>query len=186
VLGAEKGELRDCPFCNAQVAVADRFCPFCKAKVVIESLWLRSLDVVKGGKVTVHKGAQLRIGVPNLDRGLRDAATTGDVARMRQRLEQGAEVDGVDATRRSALQHAIGAGQAEAALFLVAMGADVTGKAADGQTALHAAASQGMEKVAAVLVAEGASTRQRDARKRTPADCAAAAGHAATAKRLGG
>ncbi|MBI5543101.1 MAG: ankyrin repeat domain-containing protein [Deltaproteobacteria bacterium] len=183
VLGGAEAEKRDCPFCGAQVRVADRFCSYCKAKVVIETLWLRSLEVSNGGRVTLQ-GAQLRIGVPGLDHGLRDAALAGDVERVRRCLDEGAELDGVDDQERSALHHAVEAGHEKAALYLLSMGADVTGKDSEGETALHLAATRGMEKLVAALVAEGARCKARNCRKRTPADCAAAAGHADLAKLL--
>jgi len=184
VLGAGKNEVRECPFCGAQVKAADRFCAHCKAKVVIETMWLRSLVVSGEGAVTVSEGGLLCIGVPDINPGLRDAAIAGDVARARKCLERGAEIDGVDDCQRSALHLAIANEQVEVALYLVAMGADVTAEDADRETPLHLAAARGLDTLARALGGAGASLKARNRKKQTPSKCAVTAGHAALALQL--
>lgn len=74
VVGAAAGEARECPFCGARTPAAEKFCAYCKSKLVLESLWIRRLDITEGGSLQVLRGGKVRIGP---GRRRRDEGPTG-------------------------------------------------------------------------------------------------------------
>ena len=67
------------------------------------------------------------------------AARKGDLLRMEDFLQKGAEVDAPDYRNRSALVHAVNTGQAQSVRFLLEHGADVGYYDCEGTTLLHLA-----------------------------------------------
>lgn len=184
VVGAEAGEARACPFCGATTPAADKRCAHCSAKLVIETMYLRTLVIEKGGSMTVHAGAKVIIGRPGPAPKLTQAAKAGDLTKVKERIDAGDELDATDQALRTPLLLALEAGALDVARYLLAMGATVTDASADGLTPLHAAAARGLDELVDALLAEGADANAKSATKQTPADAAERAGHAALAERL--
>jgi len=184
VLGAAPGETRECPFCGASVAAEHKFCASCGSKVVIETMYMRSLTITGGGGLTIHAGGSLRIGRPPAAPLLVGAASRGDVAAIKARLDAGDEIDGADDDGVTALHRALAARQEDAARYLLAMGASVSDSDARGDEPLHIAAAAGVAPLVEVLLAEGADAGARNGSGLRPADVARSAGHDALARRL--
>jgi hypothetical protein len=80
------------------------------------------------------------------------AASAGDVARLRELLEAGADADVRDEERRTALHFASGYGELEVMEVLLVAGADADAKDENENTALHYAAGYGNVAAAEVLL----------------------------------
>lgn len=187
VVGAERGEVRACPFCGASTPAAEKRCSHCQARLVIETLYLRKLVIERGGSMTIHQGGKVIIGRPDPVPRLAAAAKANDLDALRARIDQGDELDGCDEkTLETPLLLAIEAGALDAARLLIALGANVADAAADGRTPLHAAAQRRLEGLVDALLAEGADVKAKTKAKQTAASMARAAGHTALAQRLEG
>jgi hypothetical protein len=108
---------------------------------------------------------------------LQDAAQTGDLMRLRARLQSGDSPNARDTSQRTPLINAVRAGQLGAAQILVAHGADVNARDANGMTALIEAADRGRPKSAAFLIQAGADVNVRTRGLGSALDAAERAGH---------
>lgn len=106
--------------------------------------------------------AALAMGVlPSWAGPLHQAAGDGDVARVKQLLDQGSDLSEVDEAGEPALIIASLAGHADVVALLLDRGADIEIRNKGGLTALHAAAYGGNLEVVKLLVAEGAVVNDR-------------------------
>lgn len=103
-------------------------------------------DVVE---LLVAKG----VDIPDFHR----AAWAGDLARVKELVEQGTDIDTKDEGGWTALHWAASIGHRGLAEYLIANGADVNAKAKDSSTPLHRAAQTGNIDTAALLVDKGAN-----------------------------
>ena len=83
---------------------------------------------------------------------LHGAARTGDVDALGKCIAAGADVNGRDKHKRTALHLAAYAGQLEAVRFLIASGAKTAVEAMDGIAPLHFACQKGHWEVARELI----------------------------------
>ncbi len=108
---------------------------------------------------------------PSDDGTLIAAVKKGDLAAIRQRLADGADVSDADAKYGVIpLDWAAMRGDTEAVQLLIDRGADVNGRNKDGSTALHGAAFLGRARAAELLIRKGADTEVRNLRRETPLD----------------
>jgi surface polysaccharide O-acyltransferase-like enzyme len=99
------------------------------------------------------------------------AVKKGDLAAMRQRLDDGADVKAPDASLGvPPLNWAAMRGEIEAVQLLIDRGADVNAKNQDGSTALLGAAFLGRAGVADLLIKKGADPEVRNLRHQGPLD----------------
>ncbi|WP_291745429.1 ankyrin repeat domain-containing protein [Bauldia sp.] len=110
---------------------------------------------------------------------LHDAVDAGDVAQIRQLIEQGEDVNENDPRLGTPLHRAAVGGTREIAELLVAAGADVNLENGRLGTPLQAAAYKRNEPVVAALIAVGADVQAADADGRTALHSAAEGGDAA-------
>ena len=116
--------------------------------------------------------------------GLHDAVNAGDVARVRQLIAEGADVNAHDLSG-TPLHRAAATGQVFVASLLLDAGADIE---AEGEPVrvhpLHVAAVVNQAEMAGLLVGRGADIEARDAQDRTPLLVAAAYGNKEVAETL--
>jgi len=110
-----------------------------------------------------------------------DAAGKGDLARVRDLLAKGADVNARDHSGSTALMSAANAGVAEA---LIAKGADVNAKTDSGQTALYYASTWNRIDVVQILLDAGADPNAKDTRGYQLLQQAALRGQAAIVRAL--
>lgn len=72
---------------------------------------------------------------------LHDAAGKGDIVKVRQLIEQGADVNDRDAWQNTPLHWAAGRGKTEVAALLIQQGADIKVRDINQNTPLHFAAN---------------------------------------------
>ena len=112
---------------------------------------------------------------------LRNAAYEGDLARVRQQLNAGAEINGRSNSGLTALHYAASVGHANIVRTLIAAGANVNALNSDRDTPLHLAASgQGPNSnidVIRLLVNAGANVNARNNNGFTPENYAIGAGN---------
>jgi uncharacterized protein len=114
------------------------------------------LLIVSSALVAVGQDAQA-------DAALRKAAQDGDLQTVQDLLAKGANVDGKDATGKTALLWVAPArDNPEMVKLLIAKGADVNAKDNDGQTALMIAASQSNPGILAALIEAGAEVNTQN------------------------
>ena len=101
---------------------------------------------------------------------LSQAAKSGNLEVIRERVAAGARVDRRDALGATPLISAALLGHADAVDLLVKLGAKVSSETVDGSTALHAAALFGRVGVVERLLAHGARTNGRNRHGKTPLD----------------
>jgi ankyrin repeat protein len=106
---------------------------------------------------------------------LQEAAATGDLDRIRQLVDEGADVDALE-MGGTPLHRAILERQEPAAVLLIESGADVSAVGYFGRTPLHIAAFRGLRELADLLIAEGATVDARDKENVTPLGLAVAEG----------
>jgi ankyrin repeat protein len=110
---------------------------------------------------------------------LHDAAKDGDVGRVKQALDQGANVAEPDNAGEPALLIASLAGHADVVALLLERGADIEIRNKGGLTALHAAAYGGNLDVVELLVIKGAAVNDaKNFYHMSPLHAAAEEGHA--------
>ncbi|MBN2132199.1 MAG: ankyrin repeat domain-containing protein [Sedimentisphaerales bacterium] len=95
------------------------------------------------------------------------AADSGDLEALKQHIENGANVNQVDAFGYSALKRTIEPGHTEAVKLLLDAGADANIKDRAGTPALLSAASRGHAEIVKLLLAKGADVNARDRGQRT-------------------
>ncbi len=102
-----------------------------------------------------------------LDAGLREAAARGDVARLRQLIKDGAQVNAVDAWGNTALLVAAREGEIDVARLLLRSLADVEGRGGS-MTPLAAAALRGHTQMVQLLLRAGADVNAVGLNEQTP------------------
>jgi len=170
------------------------------------AVWNKDLDTVK---LLVAKGAKFDVKILEdrtafryaVGQGSRDiaeffvskgidastfhvAAGTGDLARVRNHIEQGADVNTQDELGWTPLYWAASLGQTEVARLLIDKGADVRTAATDGSIALHQAAQVGDNELVELLLSKGADVQAKTKRGDTPLHSAAGSGHREVAEFL--
>jgi peptidoglycan/LPS O-acetylase OafA/YrhL len=106
---------------------------------------------------------------PSDDGTLIAAVKKGDLAAIRQRLDEGADVSAADAKFGvTPLDWAAMRGDTEAVQLLIDRGADVNARNKDGSTALHGAAFLGRASAAELLIKNGADPAVRNLGRETP------------------
>ncbi|MBB3462019.1 ankyrin repeat domain-containing protein [Rhizobium sp. BK377] len=110
---------------------------------------------------------------------LHDAARDGNVERVKQLADQGANLSEPDDTGEPALLIAALSGKADVVTLLLDRGCDIEIRNKGGLTALHAAAYGGHLDIVELLVARGASVNDHENfYNMTPLHAAAEEGHA--------
>lgn len=112
------------------------------------------------------------------------AAAFGDIFRIEDLLNEGADVNARASNGTTALMGAAYGEYPRTAEYLLARGADVNAKSADGLTPLHYAAGAGNTVVVGILLKAGADPNGRSIDGTTPLMRAAGAGREDTVKRL--
>ncbi|TKA53391.1 hypothetical protein B0A55_13432 [Friedmanniomyces simplex] len=115
---------------------------------------------------------------------LHQAAVTGQSAMCELLLERGAQVDGLDDERSTALHYASACGSGAAVQVLLRGGADVTLKQRHGLTPAHWASHKGHTEVLGLLLSYGALVDARAEEGATPLHLAANRGHLAAVRVL--
>jgi len=105
------------------------------------------------------------------------AACVGDLARVKNFVEHGTDVDTKDELGWTALYWAVCTGQKEVAEFLIARGSNIHTKTNDGTTILHQAAQAGARELAELLISKGADVNTKAKNGNTPLHSAVSAGH---------
>ena len=100
---------------------------------------------------------------------LHEVARRGDVESLKQFLDQGADLEQLDATGETLLLSATLAGQSNVVDLLIAKGANIHARNHNGLTALHAAAYAGHLDVADSLIKNGANVNDSANRLNTTA-----------------
>jgi cytohesin len=103
-----------------------------------------------------------------LDNELADAAFICDLARVRDLLARGADVDARNDEGRPPLVSAVLGGSLPLLELLLAHGADVDARDPHGWTPLHFAAQEVLPEMAARLLARGADANAQDDEGNTP------------------
>ncbi|MBI5410745.1 MAG: ankyrin repeat domain-containing protein [Nitrospirae bacterium] len=112
------------------------------------------------------------------------AAGNGDAAAVREKLDQGAEINGVYANGVTALILAAENGHREVVTLLLERGADAKTQDQQGRDALMLAAYKGHVPVVQLLLDKGGDVNRSDATSFTPLILASEEGHAAMVKLL--
>lgn len=116
---------------------------------------------------------------------IHDAARSGNVERIEQILEQGADLEERDGTRETPLISAALAGQVAVVRRLIGKGAKIQARNERGLTSLHAAAFGGHLAVVQLLIEQGAKVNDAENRfKLTPLHAAAEENRKAVVKAL--
>jgi len=120
------------------------------------------------------------------DRALHDAVRAGSPVQIREALDAGADIHGVDSSGFSPLLSACLCGQSEVVVALLAHGADPNRSNLDGATPLMAAAIKGDLEIAKLLLAAGADPGARNVAGATAWTKAEEYGHAELTDYLSG
>lgn len=103
----------------------------------------------------------------SLAESLHDIARNGDIERLKQALDQGADVEQLDETGEPLLLSAALSGQSGVVEVLVIRGANIHARNHKGLTSLHAAAYAGHLDVAVLLIKNGVDVNDSTNRLRT-------------------
>jgi len=145
-----------------------------RAMRILLPLVLGALTVIPATNVVSFWAIMSAIKAPQSpadDGSLIAAVKKGDLAAIRQRLDEGADVSAVDAKfGATPLDWAAMRGDTDAVQLLIDRGADVNGKNRDGSTALHGAAFLGQARAAELLIRKRADTKAQNIRRETPLD----------------
>jgi ankyrin repeat protein len=115
---------------------------------------------------------------------LHDAAKKGDIVKVRELLQQGADVNAKDNNQWTPLHVAAKYGKTKVAKLLIEQGADVNAKDKYQLTPLHVAAYYDQTEVAKLLIEKGADVNAKDNNQWTPLHQAASNGKTEVAKLL--
>jgi ankyrin repeat protein/beta-lactamase regulating signal transducer with metallopeptidase domain len=96
------------------------------------------------------------------------AAYLGDLAKVKDSIQAGVNVNSQDEAGYTLLHAAAAGGDTEMVDFLLVSGADVSATDKNGATPLHVAAGRGNTKVVQLLVSKGANVNMKDDRGQTP------------------
>ena len=96
------------------------------------------------------------------------AAKSGNLAALNQRLEKGIDINGLDGKGISPLSWAAMAGQPEIVRLLIDRGANVNQKNKDGGTPLHGAAFLGQTELVELLIENQAEVNAKNGQDETP------------------
>jgi uncharacterized protein len=121
---------------------------------------------------------------PGADGDLLQAAALGDIFRVEELLDEGADVNARTSTGATALMGALYNRFPRTAELLIARGADVNARSDRGRTALHQAAWEGYAEIATLLLRRGADPDARADDRTTPLMWAAMKGRVAVARVL--
>jgi ankyrin repeat protein len=111
------------------------------------------------------------------ERPSRSVAKTGIEDIVDHLLEQGANINAIDAERWTPLHHAISKKDGTIARILIEKGANVKAKNTEKETPLHCAAASGLDDIAELLLDKGAVIGAVTNTKRTPLHYSTSAGH---------
>lgn len=121
----------------------------------------------------------------DFERGIWSAALEGNIARVRQLLASGTNVDSIDMAGYTALHYAARSGSIDVCEVLLQSSANVNAVTRAGlATPLQRAALAGKEQVLELLLKYGADPKLQDMDGRTALHRAAEAGHVGIVKRL--
>jgi hypothetical protein len=126
--------------------------------------------------------SRLYISHMSLDSELLEAARKGDVRKVRELLDRGADVDARDKYGWTPLHLAAYRGYAEVARLLLDRGANVDARDDVGDTPLHWAAHDGHLDVVELLLEHGADASAKDGKGKTPLDLAREKGYVEVAR----
>lgn len=121
---------------------------------------------------------------PGPEGDLLRSAAYGDIFRVNELLDDGADVNARTADGATALMGAIYYRFPRTAELLIARGADVNARSNRGVTALHQAAWEGYEELTVMLLRKGADPNARNNEGETPLMWAAMKGHDEVARLL--
>ena len=96
------------------------------------------------------------------DKALLEAAEKGDLKKVQQLLEKGADLNATNDYGLMPLHQAAYGGHTEVVDLLIAKGADLKAKTKDGSTPLRVAADYGRKEVVELLIAKGADVDAKD------------------------
>lgn len=121
---------------------------------------------------------------PGPEGDLLRSAAFGDIFRVDELLDDGADINARTTDGATALMGAIYYRFPRTAELLIARGADVNARSNRGVTALHQAAWEGYEEIAVMLLRKGADPNARTNEGETPLMWAAMKGHDEVARLL--
>lgn len=101
------------------------------------------------------------------------AARMADITKLNGLIEEGAKVDGTDASGNTALHYAARSGLKNVVKFLISTNANVNASGEEGKSPLHHAVEHTHERTAQLLISEGADVNAKDAAGDTPLHYAA-------------
>ncbi len=101
------------------------------------------------------------------------AARMADIAKLNGLIEEGAKVDGIDASGNTALHYAARSGLKNVVKFLISTNANVNASGEEGKSPLHHAVEHTHQRAAQLLISEGADVNAKDAAGDTPLHYAA-------------
>ncbi len=146
----------------------------------------------KGGRTPLHDAieatdadvAKLFVGTGVKITAFHNAVLEGNLAKVRQLVESGTDVDTKDEFGCTPSYWALSAGQKKVFAYLLSQGADVTAKTNDGCTLLHQACKAGFTEIVKQLIAKGVEVDAKPDSGNTPLKIAARAGHKEIVKLL--
>lgn len=115
---------------------------------------------------------------------LMSAVQQGDLAKVKELIAAGADVNARRKDGGTALMYALGTGRTEIARALIAAGADVNARDQKGATALIVVSAQGRTDMVRALIAAGADVNARNAAGHTALMIVSSFGHTEAARIL--
>ncbi len=107
----------------------------------------------------MHDGDKNENCVPNRKHPLNIAAESGNVAKLVELLDEGADIETRDPSGKTAIFFAVGSNQLKAVRFLLEKGANVNAQDDAGKTPLHVAAKKCLPRMVALLLEAGADIK---------------------------
>jgi hypothetical protein len=100
--------------------------------------------------------------LPGMNGDLLRAVDRGDLNKVKDSIDKGADINAINAQQNTPLQEAIRSRKDNVARFLIENGADVNKPNVNNQTPLHRAAESNQEGIGELLIARGALIDPRD------------------------